>query len=269
MTVPAGSRSQRAWMTSRRSNVDCARVSPTGDANVSKTRSQSTGRSSSRRRPSTVSSCSRPKPRAWARSRHSAWSCSGPIERSLRPRVAKAAASLAAGPEVPWRSSSASISARRRLKARSTGRGTPAISAMPRRTGVHCTPSSRDSSDRARPGRRSSPSAPANRSAGHPTSTTARPDRDRGSPPPRACAAADPRSATCGVPEQPRTRPAAARRPGRRGRADRCRRALHMPHRRGTALSCASRTASRTSCPPRPKRTHASRPRTSSHSRPP
>ena len=42
------------------------------------------------------------------------------------------------------------MSARRRLNARSTGGGTPAISAMPLRTGVHSTPSSRVS-DAAQP----------------------------------------------------------------------------------------------------------------------
>jgi hypothetical protein len=41
-----------------------------------------------------------------------------------------------------------SISARRLLKARMTGRGTPAISAIPFSTGVHSTPSERESSPR-------------------------------------------------------------------------------------------------------------------------
>jgi uncharacterized membrane protein YkvA (DUF1232 family) len=51
---------------------------------------------------------------------------------------------------VPRRSSSASMSARRRLKPRSTVGGTPAISAIPLRTGVHSTPSSRVSRLRSR-----------------------------------------------------------------------------------------------------------------------
>ena len=55
--------------------------------------------------------------------------------------MASAAASAARAPDVPRSASAASISARRRLNARSTARGTPSISAMPLRTGVHSTPS--------------------------------------------------------------------------------------------------------------------------------
>ena len=50
----------------------------------------------------------------------------------------------------PRRAISASISARRRLNARSTAGGTPSTSAIPFRTGPHSTPSSRVSSARSR-----------------------------------------------------------------------------------------------------------------------
>ena len=63
-------------------------------------------------------------------------------------RVASAAASAARGPDVPRSSSAASISARRRLNARSTGFGTPASSAIPFRTRNHSSPSVRVSSAR-------------------------------------------------------------------------------------------------------------------------
>ena len=172
-------------------------------------------------------------------------------------RVAKAAASLAAGPEVPWRSSSASISARRRLNARSTGLGTPATSAIPRRTTVHSTPSSRDSSD-AQHGLVDEARRPRLRvqSAGHPASTSAHPDPGRGSPPRRGCAAADPRPARCGAGTSRPPGRWPAPRSGRRGRAGPpppC--APHAPSPPTTASSCARRTASRTSGSPSPKST--------------
>ena len=64
-------------------------------------------------------------------------------------RVASAAASAARGPDVPRSAIAASISARRRLNARSTGFGTPTSSAIPLRTGNHSTPSVRVSSARS------------------------------------------------------------------------------------------------------------------------
>ena len=117
-----------------------------------------------------------------------------------------------AGPTSRAASSAASISARRRLNARSTGSGTPAISAIPLRTGIHSTPSSRVSSraqhrlvdEARRPRVRVEPPAVERRPAPVRAAAEVR-DEDV------ACAAADRRRATCdaGTPPRP-TRPPAS-----------------------------------------------------------
>ena len=94
-------------------------------------------------------SAPRRSPSLAARRRHSGASASGRTARSFARRVSSAATWAAWRPLEPWSSIAASISARRREKARMTRLETPRISAEPLLTGVHSTPSERVSSARS------------------------------------------------------------------------------------------------------------------------
>ena len=150
--APAGSCSHQACSTSRRVNVERRSVSPNGPASRVVICSMSASRTGvDRAAPGELSdhlrASARARPLARATPARAARASRGSPSRdaSRAPRPAPPRRSTS-----PRRSSSASISARRRLNARSTVGGTPAMSAIPLRTGVHSTPSSRVSSLRSR-----------------------------------------------------------------------------------------------------------------------